>query len=99
MSVPFAGQLAALGTAACWTITALAFESAGKRVGLAMTKKAEGAAEIVVYFEPGVPDDTKVTFIKYVHEHLLDRAQDVTRVRTYVCPECNEPVDRRAIQI
>jgi len=75
----------------------------GKRVGLAMTKKAEGAAEIVVYFEAGVPDDTKVTFIKYVHEHLLARAQPpegVTRVRTYVCPYCDEPLEtRRAIRI
>ncbi|KCZ70864.1 WD40 repeat-containing protein [Candidatus Methanoperedens nitroreducens] len=72
----------------------------GKRVGLAMKKKAEGAAEIVVYFEGGVPDDTKVTFIKYVHEHLLQRAQDVTRVRTYVCPHCDTPVEnRKAIQI
>jgi GTPase SAR1 family protein len=75
----------------------------GKRVGLAMTKKAEGAAEIVAYFETGVPDDTKVTFIKYIHEHLLARAQpreEVTRVRTYVCPYCNEPLeDRRAIQL
>ena len=52
-------------------------------------KEGEGAAEIVVYFDAGVPDDTKVTFIKYVHEHLLARAQpreEVTRVRTYVCP-------------
>jgi len=76
---------------------------AGKRVGLAMAKKPEGSAEIVVYFEAGVPDDTKVTFIKYVHEHLLMRAQPretVTRVRTYVCPYCNEPLEnRRAIQI
>lgn len=29
----FAGELAALGTAACWTVTSLAFEAAGKRVG------------------------------------------------------------------
>jgi drug/metabolite transporter (DMT)-like permease len=27
------GELAALGTAACWTITAMSFESAGRRVG------------------------------------------------------------------
>jgi hypothetical protein len=68
-----------------------------------MTKKAEGNAVIVVYFEAGVPDDTKVTFIKYVHEHLLAKAQpreSVTRVRTYVCPHCDEPMENsRAIQI
>ncbi|MFC1719092.1 DUF4365 domain-containing protein, partial [Candidatus Poribacteria bacterium] len=72
----------------------------GKRVGLAMNPKGEGEAEIVVYFEAEVPDDTKVTFIKYVHEHLLARAQDVTRVRTYVCPHCDEPLEtHRAIRI
>jgi len=71
---------------------------AGKRAGLAMTKKGEGKAEIVVYFDAGVPDDTKVTFIKYVHEHLLARAQPreaVTRIRTYVCPHCDEPLENR----
>jgi hypothetical protein len=75
----------------------------GDRVGLAMTRKTEGKAEIIVYFEPSVPDDTKVTFIKYIHEHLLARAQppeEVTRVRTYICPECDRPIeDRKAIQI
>lgn len=30
---PHAGELAALGTAACWVATALAFEAAGRRVG------------------------------------------------------------------
>jgi len=74
----------------------------GKLVGLAMTKRAEGAAKIVVYFEAETPDDTKVTFIKYVHEHLLAKAQpreSVTRVRTYICPSCDEPLENvRAIQ-
>lgn len=32
-SIPFAGELAALGTAGCWVATALAFEAAGRRVG------------------------------------------------------------------
>ena len=75
----------------------------GKRVGLAMHKRTEGAATIVVYFESGTPDDTKVTFIKYVHEHLLAKArprESVTRVRTYVCPDCNRPLENaQAIQV
>lgn len=72
----------------------------GRRVGLVMKKKAEGAAEILVYFEAGVPDETKVIFIKYVHEHLLSRTEDVTRIRTYVCPHCDTSVEnRKAIQI
>lgn len=30
---PFAGEIAALATACCWTVTGLAFEAAGRRVG------------------------------------------------------------------
>lgn len=71
----------------------------GKRVGLKLDKKEEGKAEITVYFEPGVPDDTRVSFLKYIHEHLLRRARDVSRVRSYVCPHCNESVEgTKAIQ-
>ncbi len=33
MSLPFAGELAALGTAGCWTVTSMSFEAAGKRIG------------------------------------------------------------------
>jgi hypothetical protein len=78
---------------------------AGKRVGLKMTKKPEGAAEITVYFDPGIADETKVTFIRYVHDHLKSKDPDVVRVRHYVCPnpDCNEPVEglraiRKAIE-
>ncbi len=73
---------------------------ADKRVGLLMTKKKGEVAEMQVYFEADVPVDTKVAFIKYIHEHLKKRAEDVTRVRSYVCPHCDEPVEnRRAISI
>jgi hypothetical protein len=71
---------------------------AGKMAGLAMTRKGEGKAEMVVYFEAGVQIETQVTFIKYVHEHLLAHSQpreSVTRVRTYVCPHCDEPLENR----
>src|SRR6185503_6740368 len=63
----------------------------GKRVGLKMTKKQEGSAEITAYFEPGIPDDTKVTFIRYIHDHLISKDPDVVRVRQYVCPNCGTP--------
>ncbi|HSK71858.1 MAG TPA: DUF4365 domain-containing protein, partial [Pyrinomonadaceae bacterium] len=71
-----------------------------KRVGLQMHKKTEGEAEITVYFEAGVDVNTQVSFIKYIHEHLLKKAKDVTRVRSYVCPHCNEPLEnRKAIKV
>ena len=73
----------------------------GLRVGLKMTKKTEGAAEITVYLDPKTPEDTKVVFIKYVHEHLKRKALDVVWTRHYVCPnaECGEPIESiRALQ-
>jgi GTPase SAR1 family protein len=78
-----------------WRFAADFRTQAGKRVGLKMTKQGEGAAEIAVYFEPGVVEDTKVTFIRYVHEHLQMKAQDVVRLRHYVCPHCNTPIENR----
>ncbi len=78
-----------------WRFAADFKTQADKRVGIKMDKKNEGAAEIAVYFEPGISDDTKVTFIRYVHEHLKTKAQDVVRLRHYVCPHCNTPIENR----
>ena len=66
-----------------------------------MLKKAEGAAELTVYCEPDTPEDTKVTFIRYIHDHLKLKDPNVVRVRHYVCsnPKCGEPVEStRAVQ-
>lgn len=78
-----------------WRFAADFRTQAGKRVGIKMTKHGEGAAEIAVYFEAGTPDDTKVTFIRYVHEHLKTKSQDVVRLRHYVCPHCGTSVENR----
>ncbi len=62
-----------------------------------MIKQPEGAAELAVYFEPDIPDETKAIFMRYVHEHLLAKTLDVLRLRHYVCPRCGSPVkDREA---
>lgn len=66
-----------------------------KRLGLKMTKQHEGAAEITVYLDPTIPDDTKVTFIRYIHDHLKAKDPSVVRTRHYVCPYCGTPVENR----
>lgn len=71
----------------------------GKQASFLLTKKEEGTAELAVYFEPEVPEDTQVSFIKYIHEHLLKRAETVERQRSYVCPHCYKPLkDREAVE-
>lgn len=64
----------------------------GARLGFKMTKSEDMRAEISVYFDQKVQDDTKVTFIKYIHEHLLQKAKNVVRLRAFICPHCQHPV-------
>lgn len=69
----------------------------GKRITLQMNKKAESKAEITVHLESGIDLNTQLSFIKYVHEHLLKKAKDVTRVRYYICPHCNNHLKDREV--
>jgi DNA-directed RNA polymerase subunit RPC12/RpoP len=48
-----------------------------------------------VYFDPAIPDDEKIVFSRYVHDHLTQKAQGVERFRHYVCPHCGTPVQNR----
>jgi len=66
-----------------------------KRIGLKMTKTGYGSAEITVYLDPDVGDDTKVTFERYVREHLHTKALNIERLRHFVCRNCGWPVDRK----
>jgi len=75
-----------------WKFAADFKTQAGMQVGVKMIKKREGAAELIVYCNPEIPADTKVTFIKYVHEHLLRKGVEVKRYRHYVCGKCGHPV-------
>lgn len=82
-----------------WRFAADFKTPSGKRFGLKMIKKGEGAAELEVFFESGISSDLQVTFIRYIHEHLKLKARDVERLRHYVCPHCDGLVEnRRAIQ-
>jgi small GTP-binding protein len=69
----------------------------GKQLGVKMTRRAEGAGELEVYFDPAIEVGEKIIFSKYVHEHLLQSASDVVRLRYYVCPHCGTPVENREV--
>lgn len=58
-------------------------------VGIKLSRKPNGAAMLDVYCEPKVLLADKIIFVKYVHDHLLQRAVDVTRRRHYVCQACS----------
>jgi small GTP-binding protein len=69
----------------------------GKQLGVKLTRRAEGAGELEVYFDPTIAMEEKIIFSKYVHEHLLQKAHEVVRLRHYVCPHCGTPVGNREV--
>jgi hypothetical protein len=68
-----------------------------RQLGVKLTRRAEGAGELEVYFDPGISVEEKIIFSRYVHEHLLEKGQDVVRLRHYVCPHCGTPVGNREV--
>jgi small GTP-binding protein len=68
-----------------------------KQLGVKMTRRSEGAGELEVYFDPTIEVGEKIIFSKYVHEHLLQNARDVVRLRHYVCPHCGTAVGNREV--
>ena len=69
----------------------------GKQLGVKLTRRAEGAGELEVYFDPAIPVEEKIIFSRYVHEHLLQKGLEVVRLRHYVCPHCGTPVGNREV--
>jgi small GTP-binding protein len=80
-----------------WRYAADFKTNAGKQLGIKLTRRAPGAGDLEVYFDAAVSVEEKIIFSKYVHEHLLQHARDVERLRHYVCPECGTPVGNREV--
>lgn len=70
------------------------FKSArGNLLGLKIdNRQGEGEATISLFFDVQTPDDLKIIFIGYVHQHLARYGCDVKRDRRYVCVHCGTPV-------
>jgi small GTP-binding protein len=68
-----------------------------KQLGLKLTRRAQGSGELQVYFNPSISMEEKIIFSKYIHEHLLQYARDVVRLRHYACPHCFTGVGNREV--
>jgi small GTP-binding protein len=65
----------------------------GKKIGVKLTRQVPGAAAAIeVYSDPAILIGEKIIFVKYVHDHLLQRAARVTRRRHYVCQSCSHSI-------
>ncbi|HEX7501486.1 MAG TPA: DUF4365 domain-containing protein, partial [Polyangia bacterium] len=56
-----------------------------KRLGILLTREPEGTSRLDAYFEPDVDENSRVLFLRYVHDHLAAHAQDLARLRHYAC--------------
>lgn len=79
-----------------WRYAADFRTNTGKLLGIKLTRQAPGVGELEVYFDPAVVMEEKIIFCRYVHEHLLQHARDVERLRHYVC-QCGTPVGNREV--
>lgn len=80
-----------------WRYAADFKTNAGKQLGIKLTRRAPGVGDLEVYFDTAVSVQEKIIFSKYVHEHLLQHARDVERLRHYVCPKCGTAVGNREV--
>jgi small GTP-binding protein len=67
----------------------------GHRLGFSFQADSQGTGTLKIFFDTAVAEDTRVTFLRYIHEHLLKHAIDVVRQRQYACPniKCGRPFE------
>ncbi len=70
---------------------------AGRRMGVKLTRRADGMGELEAYFDPEIPVEEIMIFSRYIHEHLLRKGKNVERLRHYVCTHCGTPVQNREV--
>jgi small GTP-binding protein len=59
----------------------------GAKLGFTLLRDSEGTSRLEVYFEPDVDGNSRVLFLRYVHDHLMQYAQNVVRLRRYYCED------------
>jgi GTPase SAR1 family protein len=75
----------AFGGVDLWKSAADFRTETGSRLGIALVREPQGTSRIEVYFEPDVDLNSRVLFLRYVHDHLGQLAQDLVRLRHYSC--------------
>jgi hypothetical protein len=69
-----------------WLDAADFVSAADEKIGLKMTRHEE-QGEITVFADGNVSENSRLMFVKYVHEHLKAKDPNCVRVRHYVCQQ------------
>jgi GTPase SAR1 family protein len=75
---------------------AVEFSRDSHRLGFSMRQVEEGTGELEIYFYPGVSEFDRVTFIRFVTDHLRTKGIDIQEQIRLYCPTCTREVTNRA---
>lgn len=57
----------------------------GEDLGFKLIREAEGVVRLEVYFQPSVDDNSRLVFLRYIHDHLSNTGTNLVRLRHYFC--------------
>jgi GTPase SAR1 family protein/predicted MPP superfamily phosphohydrolase len=75
---------------------AVEFSISGQRLGFSMRQVEEGTGELEIYFHDKVSEFDRVTFIRFITDHLLAKGVDIEEKILLYCPSCSKEVKNRA---
>jgi len=79
---------------------AVEFSRDSHRLGFSMRQVEEGTGELEIYFQPGISEFDRVTFIRFVTDHLRSKGIDIEEQIRLYCPNCTKEVtNREAIEL
>ena len=74
---------------------AVEFSCNDDRLGFSMRQIEEGTGELEIYFQPGISEFDRVTFIRFVTDHLRAKGIDIQEEIRLYCPKCSREVTNR----
>jgi GTPase SAR1 family protein/predicted phosphodiesterase/RNase P subunit RPR2 len=74
---------------------AVEFSRNGHRLGFSMQQIEEDTGELEIYFYPDLSEFDRVTFIRFVTDHLQNKGIDIREEIRLYCPKCGKEVTNR----
>jgi GTPase SAR1 family protein/predicted phosphodiesterase len=74
---------------------AVEFSRDGHRLGFSMQQVEEGTGELEIYFYPDISEFDRVTFIRFVTDHLRTKGIDIQEQIRLYCLKCSKEVTNR----
>jgi predicted phosphodiesterase len=74
---------------------AVEFSRDNHRLGFYMQQVEEGTGELEIYFYRGISEFDRVTFIRFVTDHLRVKGIDIQEQIRLYCPKCSKEVTNR----